>query len=152
MLITRDREFELIKTVIAQLGPTRQPSDTCVIAVFPNYSATAAMHIANGISNKMIPLYFLDVPVQDEFAGPYIRAAESLILTLPYKNIILVDAVVSSNEYYDWLLPMLDRATTTLVCLLEDEHSEVFCDIKGIYYDSEVESPQFYFDNHNKRC
>jgi hypothetical protein len=152
MLITRDKEYQLIRTVIAQLGPTRQPSDTCVIAVFPNYSATAAMHIAHGISNKILPFYFLDVPVKDETPHPYIKEAEHLISTLPYKNIILVDSVVNNNDYYDWLLPMLDGKDVKLVALLNDIHGEFICDAIGQFYDSEVESPQFYFDNHNKLC
>lgn len=152
MLITREKEFELIKTVITRLGATRQPSDICVIAVYPNYSSTLAMHIANSISKEFIPLFYLDVPIEDELAETYVIEAKRLISALPYEHIILVDAVVSSQEYYDWLLPLLDNKTTTLVSLLEDEHSEIVCDITGAYYDSEVDSPQFYFDKYNKLC
>jgi hypothetical protein len=158
--ITRERELELIQRLQTLVNVENHTSEnSAVLMVSPDYSATVAMHLAHGWSNKgdIINIIPVEVPYPDEAAEPYIQSLmEQISQLMRYQKLILVEAGIIRGSNWTWILKILTehmgfkRDQITLVAMCENIHSTVKSDYVAEYYDDDKEELMFYFEKFNK--
>jgi hypothetical protein len=141
------------------LFPDLNPTNTIVVMVSPDYSATVAMHMAHALSKdgEMCDLMMVDVPYPDQDKRVFVRKlARQLILAEKiYQNYLLVEAGIIRGGNYSWICEEMskyipqdsDIITTTLY---ENVHSKFKCDIVAAHYDDKLEDLTFYYEEYNK--
>lgn len=134
-------------------------TNTAVLMISPDYSATAAMHLAHAwsVNGEMLDIIPVDVPYPDESAEPYIAEFKLLINKMQkYSRLILVEAGIIRGGNWAWLVKQLTevmgftREQITLVALCENIHSAVKSDYVAEYYNDEEQELMFYFEKHNR--
>lgn len=158
--ITREREWELmqkLQTLIDIRG--KNSTNTAVLMISPDYSATVAMHLAHAWSTEgdILDIIPVDVPYPDEEADAYIRDLTLKLHNLErYDHLILVEAGIIRGSNWAWILKVLTelgrfkRENLTLVALCENVHSLVKSDYVAEYYDDNKEELMFYFERYNR--
>lgn len=158
MYITREKEWEAIQTVcrILEKNPLLVPGKAVVAMVSPDYSATAAMHVAHHLSfdGEMLEIVPVDVPYPDEDPEPYQRefVKKTTYAFYPFETVILVEAGVITGGNYDFLANhLIDSGFNVItVALFENMHSKYKCDVVGEHYNSEAQELEFYYERYNK--
>ena len=157
--ITREKEWELIQKLLTIVDSSEfDPSDTAVLMVSPDYSATVAMHLAHAWSRngEMIPIIPVDVPYPDEDYEPYLNKMIMQSDIRMYNKLVLVEAGIIRGGNWNWILNLLtdtwayNRKDITLVAMCENVNSKVKSDYVGEYYDDSKEELMFYFEKYNK--
>lgn len=157
--ITRNKEWELIEKLLTIVDSTEfDPSDTAVLMVSPDYSATVAMHLAHAWSRngEMLPVIAVDVPYPDEAKEGYIDKMVMQSADIrPFKKLVLVEAGIIRGGNWAWILETLKmwgytHDDITLVAMCENVHSRVKSDYVGEYYDDDKYELMFYFERFNK--
>jgi len=133
-----------------------------VVMVSPDYSASAAMHLAHGLSKdgEMCDILPIHVPFPDESAEKYIIRAEMDLRNhlafegREYNNYVLVEAGVIKGGTFTWLTEVFNRVCTgskiITVALYENVHSKFQSSLVMSYYDATKEDLTFYFEKENK--
>lgn len=161
LMVTRETEGLMITKVIDEVKtrfPELNPTNTVVVMVSPDYSATVAMHMAHGLSKdgEMCDLMMIDVPYPDQDKGSFILKLhkELLVAKKTYKNYILTEAGIIRGGNYTWICGVMREhfsdsqiITTTMY---ENTHSIFKSDVVGAYYDDKVEDLTFYYEEYNK--
>lgn len=162
LFVTRDKEWELIQQLLTQVDNSNfDPSNTAVLMVSPDYSATVAMHLAHAWSRNghMLPIIPVDVTYPDEHNAPYRHKFryefEPYREHYKFEHLVLVEAGIIRGGNWEWLLEELalqgfGRDKVTLVTLYENIHSRVKSDYVAEYYDHEFEDLTFYYERFNK--
>lgn len=166
LLVTRDKEGELIEKLLELFKnqyPTINASNALVVMVSPDYSASAAMHLAHYLSydEEMCELLCIDVPYPDQDVDLFlIRASENIHQHLKhasktYDNIVLVEAGVIRGSNYKWLTRLFTMIYPTspniiTTTLYENIHSAFKSDVVAEYYDDNNEDLTFYYEKPNK--
>jgi hypothetical protein len=157
--IGRDKEWELIQKLLTIVDNSDfDPSDTAVLMVSPDYSATVAMHLSHAWSRDgdMIPIIPVDVPYPDEDKDEYIKKIIMQQMDIrPFNKLVLVEAGIIRGGNWEWLVDTLkswgyNREDLTLVAMCENIHSRVKSDYVGEYYNDEQAELMFYFERFNK--
>lgn len=134
--------------------------NTLVLMVSPDYSATAAMHIAHALSKngEMCDILPIHIPYPDEDKSKYIlKAADDIkqwhnFSDKTYENYLLVEAGVIKGGTYTWLTSVLKNEVNGEIitsALYENIHSVFKSDIVGYYYDAEILDLTFYYEREN---
>lgn len=164
LLVSPTKERKLITKVssdILEKYPDLTPENTLVIMVSPDYSATAAMHVAHNLSKdgEMCDILPIHVSYPDETINKYVdKATMDLHFHFQftdkfYTNYVLVEAGVIRGGTYTWLTNLLKKKlvgkiiTTTLY---ENIGSRFKSDVVGEYYDDSKQDLTFYFERENK--
>lgn len=164
MLVTLDHEPIAVAIVIRDLMekyPAMNASNTVVLMVSPDYSATAAMHIAHALSHagEMCDIIPIDVPYPDEEVSIYRSKAEDTIELHQnyhprhYEYWLLVEAGVIRGGNYKWLTQLIKQRVESKIvtcALFENTHSAFKSDVVAHYYDNETEDLTFYYERYNK--
>jgi hypothetical protein len=158
--ITREKEEDLINRLLTIVDNSKfDPSDTAVLMVSPDYSATVAMHLAHAWScrGEILPIIPVEVPYPDEEIEPYRRKMSMQYSDIQlHSKLVLVEAGIIRGGNWNWILELLintwgyKREDITLVALCENVHSRVKSDYVGEYYDDNKEELMFYFERFNK--
>ena len=156
--ITREKEWELIEQLLTIVDSSKfHPSDTAVLMVSPDYSATVSMHLAHAWSagGEMLPIIPVEVPYPDEDKQEYVNRMLMQHDIRQYTNLVLVEAGIIRGSNWAWILDILhtwgySRDNITLVAMCENAHSAVKSDYVGEYYDDSNEELMFYFERFNK--
>lgn len=158
--ISREKEQELINRLETIVDHREWlPSNSIVLMVSPDYSATVAMHLAHAWSKNgdILPIHPVQVPYPDQAAGRFRTAFAKGFgqLVHEYEHFILVEAGIIRGSNWQWLLEEMQQFGVqhdqiTLIALLENFHSKVKSDYVGEYYDDEIEDLTFYFEKFNK--
>mgnify|MGYP006266257961 FL=1 len=151
-----------LSAVVKKLYPDLSPANTLVVMVSPDYSASAAMHLAHGLSKdgEMCDILPIHVPFPDESADKYIIRAEMDLRNhlafegKEYDNYVLVEAGVIKGGTFTWLTEVFNRVCTgskiITVALYENVHSKFQSSLAMSYYDATKEDLTFYFEKENK--
>lgn len=158
--ITREQEFDLITKLLTIVdNRTFNPSDTAILMVSPDYSATVAMHLCHAwsVDGNIIKPIAVDVPFPDEksdsFKAKLISQQQEL---KQYKKLVLVEAGIIRGSNWKWIVETLiddlgyTRDQLTLVALCENINSKTKSDYVGEYYDDDIEDLTFYYERYNK--
>lgn len=157
--ITREKEWELIQRLETLVDSSNfDPDTTAVIMASPDYSATAAMHLAHSWSRKgsMLTIVPVDVTYPDEKPDEYIKKMQmDSEYFRPYQHLVLIEAGIIRGGNWKWMLEVLyqygyKRSDITLVAMCENVHSAIKSDYVADYYDDEKEELMFYFEKFNK--
>lgn len=158
--ITREKEYNLINQLLTIIDNRKfDPSDTAVLMVSPDYSATVAMHLCHAWSKNgdIIKPIAVDVTFPDEDPAPFITRLKNQKCDITqYKNLVLVEAGIIRGGNWKWILDTLifdfgyKRDNITLVALVENIHSKIKSDYVAEYYDDEKEDLTFYYERFNK--
>lgn len=157
--VNRNKEWELIEKLLTIVDSSDfDPSDTAVLMVSPDYSATVAMHLAHAWSRngEMLPVIAVDVPYPDEDKYEYQKKLIAQQMDIrPFRKLVLVEAGIIRGGNWAWLIDSLkvwgfDREHITLVAMCENIHSRVKSDYVGEYYDDDKYELMFYFERFNK--
>ena len=157
--VDRNKEWELIEKLLTIVDSSKfDPSDTAVLMVSPDYSATVAMHLAHAWSRngEMLPVIAVDVPYPDEDKYEYQKKLIAQQMDIrPFCKLVLVEAGIIRGGNWAWLLDSLKvlgfgRDDITLVAMCENVHSRVKSDYVGEYYDDDKYELMFYFERFNK--
>jgi hypothetical protein len=163
-LIDRDKEYQLIENLCKQLHesfPLLNASNTLLLMVSPDYSATVAMHVAHDLSREgeMVDILPIHVPYPDQFKGPFILMARDAILRhmeandSAYEYFLLVEAAVIRGSNYRWLTELireLFHPKIVTASLLENTGSVYKSDVVAEYYDNELQDVTFYYERFNR--
>lgn len=164
LMVNRTAEMSAIIHVTLGLSanfPHLNASNTLVLMVSPDYSATVAMHIAHELSyaGEMADILPIDVPYPDEDVAPYIEKAKLAILNhfrfsdVKYSNYLLVEAGVIRGGNYIWLTNLLkDMVVGDIVtaAMFENVNSKFKSDVVANYYDDDEQDLTFYYEKPNK--
>lgn len=158
--ITREKEWELIQRLLTIVDDSQfDPSDTAVLMVSPDYSATVAMHLAHAWSRKgeMLNIIPVDVTYPDEDKEPYVQQLLMQSGSIrPFNKLVLIEAGIIRGGNWEWILDVLqnvwgyNRKDITLVAMCENVHSKIKSDYVGEYYNDDKEELMFYFEKFNK--
>lgn len=163
LMVDRETEGTMIAKVIMDLKnkyPGLDPTNTVVVMVSPDYSATIAMHMAHWLSKggEMCDLMMVDVPYPDQDKNfGFVHKLERTLHQAPkyYQNYVLAEAGIIRGGNYTWVcevmrkhIPQESRIITTT--MYENVHSSFKSDVVGQYYDDEVEDLTFYYEEYNK--
>lgn len=162
LMVTREEEGLMITKVVSEVKsrfPELNPTNTVVVMVSPDYSATVAMHMAHGLSQdgEMCDLMMVDVPYPDQDKRDFVRRLirQLLLAEKTYENYLLVEAGIIRGGNYTWICEQMrlfipeDRQIITST-LYENTHSIFKSDVVGAYYDDKVEDLTFYYEEYNK--
>lgn len=142
--------------------PKLSPENTLVLMVSPDYSATAAMHVAHALSKdgEMCEILPIHVPYPDEKnIEPWISKAKNDLSSfhqfckIPFENYLLVEAGVIRGGTYTWLTNLLHmsvRGNVITTALFENVGSKFKSDIVCTYYNDEIQDLTFYYERENK--
>jgi len=141
--------------------PDVNASNALVVMVSPDYSASAAMHLAHELSyeGEMCDLMCIDVPYPDQDKEQFIEKASDDIQRhlefsgKTYNNIVLVEAGVIRGSNYKWLtllFKMIYACNVITTSLYENTHSAFKSDVVIHYYDDKKEDLTFYYEKPNK--
>lgn len=162
LLVTREKERELIDQVIQDVKyrfPELNPTNTVVLMVSPDYSATVAMHMAHGLSKdgEMCELMIVDVPYPDQDRRTFVRKLERQLMLAEhtYENYVLTEAGIIRGSNYTWIcnelrLHIPEESNIITTTLYENVQSKFKSDIVGAYYDDKIEDLTFYYEEYNK--
>lgn len=151
-----------LPAVVKKLYPDLTPANTLVVMVSPDYSASAAMHLAHGLSKdgEMCDILPIHVPFPDEAVDKYIIRAENDLRNhlafenKEYDNYVLVEAGVIKGGTFTWLTELFNRVCTgskiITIALYENVHSKFQSSLAMSYYDGSREDLTFYFEKENK--
>lgn len=157
--ITREKEWELIQHLLTIVDSSKfDPTDTAVLMVSPDYSATVAMHLAHAWTRdgEILPVIAVDVPYPDE---DHMQYREKMVMQAAeirqYSKLVLVEAGIIRGGNWKWILDVLgcwgfDRNHITLVAMCENVRSATKSDYVGEYYDDDTHELMFYFERYNK--
>lgn len=158
--ITREKEWELIQKLLTIVDNSKfTPTDTAVLMVSPDYSATYAMHLAHAWSRDgdIIPIIPVNVTYPNEEPYPYIEKLRSQKNEITqYKKLVLIEACIIRGSNWKWILDVLidefkfDRNNITLVAACENINSREKSDYVGEYYDDDKYEHMMYFEKYNK--
>lgn len=162
--VSRLKEQKLIEKLskdILEKYPTLSPSNTLVVMVSPDYSATVAMHVAHNLSDdgEMCDILPIHVAYPDDDHYPYVRKADADIDSwfkfsdVEYKHYLLVEAGVIRGGTYTWLTKLFKKKLTGKIItasLYENVGSRFKSDVVGEYYDDSKKDLTFYFERENK--
>jgi len=156
LLIDREAEFDAIQDLAEKFKekyPDVHAGNSLVVMVSPDYSATAAMHLAHELSfeGEMCPIICIDVPYPDEDVTPFQYKALEKLLTLPhYDNVIFVEAGVIRGGNYTWLKSVFSVYNVITTTLFENIGSAFKSDVVSSYYDDNTMDLTFYYERYNK--
>ena len=105
--ITREKEWELIQKLLTIVDSSEfDPSDTAVLMVSPDYSATVAMHLAHAWSRngEMLPIIPVDVPYPDEGYEAYYNKMLMQVDIRMYNKLVLVEAGIIRGGNWNWIV------------------------------------------------
>jgi len=158
--ITREKEWELIQRLETLVDSSDfDPTNTVVLMVSPDYSATVSMHLAHSWSRHgdMLPLLTVEVPYPDE---DYLMYKDKFLAMYSdikkYSKVVCVEAGIIRGGNWQWILDTLiadfkyTRENITLVAMCENINSKVKSDYVGEYYDDNEKELMFYFEKFNK--
>jgi hypothetical protein len=162
LLVTRQIEGDVLEEMLTMLKvryPELNPSNTVVLMVSPDYSATVAMHMAHKLSKdgEMCDLMMVDVPFPDQQADWFMsQLRRTLTMSAKtYDNYVLAEAGIIRGGNYTWIcdlmkdyIPSDSRIITT--ALFENVHSKFKSDVVGEYYDDKTQDLTFYYEEYNK--
>lgn len=162
LYIDRETEGAMMTKVILELKnryPELDPTNTVVVMVSPDYSASIAMHMAHLLSKdgEMCDLMMVDVPYPDQNKYPFVRKMERTLMLAEktYENYVLAEAGIIRGGNYTWIcelmkehIPADSRIITTT--MYENKYSIFKSDVVGDYYDDTTEDLTFYFEEYNK--
>jgi hypothetical protein len=146
-------------TMLKVRYPELNPSNTVVVMVSPDYSATVAMHMAHRLSKdgEMCDLMMVDVPFpdQDKLWFTMMLDRTMLMTSKTYENYVLAEAGIIRGGNYTWICELMEehiprgsRIITT--ALFENVHSKFQSDVVGEYYDDKTQDLTFYYEEYNK--
>lgn len=155
LIVTRQMEWDCILELCAKIPAEINASNTLVVMVSPDYSATVAMHVAHYLSynGEMCDIIPVDVPYPDEEVTPFLINASRKLRGVRYENILLVEAGIIRGGNYTWLTELLAEITRSkiITCTLyENIHSKFKSNYVARYYDAGVEELTFYYERYNK--
>ena len=155
LIVTRQMEWDCILTLCSKIPVDINASNTLVVMVSPDYSATVAMHVAHHLSyeGEMCDIISVDVPYPDEQVESFFLKAKQKFADIKHKNILLVEAGIIRGGNYTWLTELLTETTKSRVItctLYENIHSKFKSDYVARYYDAGVEELTFYYERYNK--
>lgn len=141
--------------------PTVNSSNALVVMVSPDYSASAAMHLAHELSynQEICDLLCIDVPYPDQNKETFVQKASDDIQRYldftdkTYDYIILVEAGVIRGGNYKWLthlFNMIYSSNIITTALYENTGSSFKSDIVVHYYDDKKQDLTFYYEKENK--
>lgn len=162
LLVTRQIEGEVLEQMLRMLKvryPELNPSNTVVVMVSPDYSATVAMHMAHRLSKdgEMCDLMMVDVPFPDQTKDYFEILLHRTLINMPkrYDNYVLAEAGIIRGGNYTWICELMNdyissnsRIITT--ALFENVHSKFKSDVVGEYYDDKTQDLTFYYEEYNK--
>jgi hypothetical protein len=162
--IDRDKEFQLIENLcmdIRQLFPFINASNTLLLMVSPDYSATVAMHVAHELSHdgEMMDILPISVPYPDQTKEPFITMASEVMrrhienLHSGYDYFLLVEAAVIRGSNYRWLTSLIKELYNPKIitaALLENSGSVYKSDVVAEYYNNELQDVTFYYERFNR--
>ena len=154
MYVTREIEWEATQLLAEALdGFVTHPSNTLMVIVSPDYSASIGMHMAHHLSKdgEMLDIAFIEVPYPDQDVNIYIQKflnSGSLANYKSYKQVILIEAGVISGKNYTWITNILNQHNIPFITstLFEHTNSQYKSDAVGMYYNTDLE---FYWERHN---
>lgn len=160
--ITRQKEGDVLEQMLDKLKSTfleLNPTNTVVLMVSPDYSATVAMHMAHKLSKdgEMCDLMMVDVPFPDQDQDYFKLVFRRSLINAPkiYENYVLAEAGIIRGGNYTWItelmrdyIPTSSRIITT--ALFENIHSKFKSNIVGEYYDDKTQDLTFYYEEYNK--
>ncbi len=157
MYVTREKEWDALVKVFQMLQNKEGlvPGKAAVAMVSPDYSATAAMHIAHHLSQggEMLDIVCVEVPYPDEDPEPYRKqfANRTCFEFFPFETVVLVEAgVITGGNYNFFANHLIDMGFKVVTAaLFENVHSKFQSDVVGFYYDHNVEPLEFYFERDN---
>lgn len=164
-LVTKEKEteyLELLPKLILEKFPHLNPENTVVLMVSPDYSASAAMHVAHALSKdgEMCAVLPIHVPYPDESnIEPWINKAKSDLHVFhefcegQFENYLLVESGVIRGGTYTWLNNLLQKTVVGKVissALFENIHSKFKSDVVVEYYDDTIQDLTFYYERENK--
>jgi hypothetical protein len=157
MYVTREKEWEALTNVceILQKNLALVPGKAVVAMISPDYSATAAMHIAHYLSynGEMLDIVPVEVPYPDEDPDRYRKqfANSTCFAFFPFETVILVEAgVITGGNYNFFANHLIDMGFKVVtVALFENIHSKFQSDVVGFYYDHQAEQLEFYYERDN---
>lgn len=162
--ITRQKEWDLLQILMLNVDCSNfNSSDTGVLMVSPDYSATVAMHLAHAWSKdgKMIDIIPVEVPYPNPVNTPTTPMCQMQLRNLvgnrltKYRKLVLVEAGVISGKNYQWILEELyacgryTKKNVTTVALCESVNSITKSDYVAEYYDDQKEELAFYYERFN---
>ena len=160
MYVSRDLEWTVLKSFCRGLEKLdTHPSNTLVVIVSPDYSATVGMHAAHHLSKdgEMLDITFIDVPYPDEDKNIYIKQMLDQTSSMgirkfqKYKKVILIEAGVITGKNYTWITECLEVAGIDYytAALFENIDSIYKSDIVGRYYKHSDRELEFYWEKPN---
>lgn len=159
MYVSRNTEWIAIENLCKKLESFEtDPSNTILIIVSPDYSATVGMHVAHHLSKngEMLPIKYIEVPYPDEDVESYKSkfldsASENSIHTYKDKQVILVEAGVISGKNYQWITTYLKQHNINYItaALFENVFSIFKSDAVGQYYNHNTRELEFYWERFN---
>jgi hypothetical protein len=155
LIVTRQMEYDCIVSLCSQIPKDINASNTLVVMVSPDYSATVAMHVAHYLSynGEMCDIITVDVPYPDEEVTPFIIEASKKFSNITHEYVLLVEAGIIRGGNYTWLTELLAQLTKSRIrtsTLYENIHSKFKSDYVARYYDAGVEDLTFYYEQYNK--
>lgn len=162
--ISRRKEQLAIATIskkITELYPDVNAENTLVLMVSPDYSATAAMHVAHHLSKdgEICDILPIHVPYPDELVDGFKDKADRdiddffIFCDKVYTNYLLVESGVIRGGTYTWITKLLKQKLTGRIitaALFENTHSKFKSDVVAAYYNDAVQDLTFYFERENK--
>ena len=163
-LIDRDKEYRLIENLcngIRQSFPFINASNTLLLMVSPDYSATVAMHIAHDLSydGEMMDILPINVPYPDQDKAPFsAMASEAMSRHMKYTGseydyFLLVEAAVIRGSNYQWLTSLIKELYNPKIitaALLENTGSVYKSNVVAEYYNNELQDVTFYYERFNR--
>jgi hypothetical protein len=154
--------LDLLPKIIISRYPDLNPENTAVLMVSPDYSASAAMHVAHGLSKdgEMCAVLPIHVPYPDEKdIEPWLIKAKKDIDIFHefceghFENYVLVESGVIRGGTYTWLVNLLkDNVSGRIITttFFENIHSRFKSNIVLRYYDDTIHDLTFYYEKENK--
>jgi hypothetical protein len=164
-IISRLKEAKLTAVLIQKIkryDPDLDPTNTLVLMVSPDYSASVAMHVAHGLSKDGEMCDLLHIPDPDATPAEVLRyqerARKDLLQNMSYsdriyKNYLLVEAGVIRGGTFTWLTEMLKKMVggeIITAALCENKRSAFKSNVVATYYDDQTQDLTFHFEQPNK--
>ena len=164
-LVTKEKEtyyLEKLPAFILEKFPHLSSENTLVLMVSPDYSASAAMHVAHSLSKdgemcNVLPIH-VHYPDEENILSYLIKAENDIndyekFCGKEFENFLLVEAAVIKGNTYTWLTDIIKKNTSANIVtstLFENIDSKFKSDIVVEYYNDTVEDLTFYYEKENK--